>query len=138
MLRAALRRRSRGRRLVEGCLRALAADTGAKAGGPARRGAGAVPEAVGGGDAVFRRHPEIVERALGDELFLVDRSSEAIYHLNAISAALWRLLAEPTTVQGAAGVLHRAFPDIAQGRIERDVRALLADLAARKLVSAAS
>lgn len=109
-----------------------------KRGGPARRGAGAVPEAVGGGDAVFRRHPEIVERALGDELFLVDRSGEAIYHLNAISAALWRLLAEPTTVQGAASVLHRAFPDIAKGRIERDVRALLADLAARKLVSAAS
>ncbi len=82
----------------------------------------------------FRRNPGIVENCVDDELFLVNPAGEAIYHLNAVGAALWRLLAEPIRLDEAVDVLRRAFPGVPQAQIARDVGTVLADLAKRGLI----
>ena len=43
----------------------------------------------------LRRNPATVETAVDGELFLVNPDSQAIFHLDTIGAALWRLLADP-------------------------------------------
>ncbi len=92
---------------------------------------------IGGGASGprFQRNPEIVETAVEHDLFLVNPEGRAILQLNAVGAALWRLLAEPIAVDQAVGVLHQAFPDVARRRIHDDVAALIDDLAARGLLS---
>ncbi|MFQ5783797.1 MAG: PqqD family protein [Alphaproteobacteria bacterium] len=82
----------------------------------------------------IRRRPDIVERRVEDELFLVNPEGEAIFHLNVLGAALWRLLAEPTLPEEVAALVHQAFPEVPAPSIERDVGAVLADFAARGLV----
>lgn len=69
-----------------------------------------------------------------DELFLVNPAGEAIYHLNPVGVALWRLLGQPIRIEEAVGLLHEAFPEVSRKRIKRDVATLLADLASRGLV----
>lgn len=76
----------------------------------------------------------ITERRVDDEMFLIDGHGEAIYHLNATSAAIWRLLAEPMNRKAVVEALRRAFPDVAARRIGRDVGAVLEDLAKRGLI----
>lgn len=46
-----------------------------------------------------------------------------------------RLAVHGVRVPARAAILHQAFPDVSGAEIERDVAALLADLAARGLVS---
>lgn len=84
------------------------------------------------------RTPGITERLVDDEMFLIDGKGKTIYHLNATSAALWRLMAEPATMKGIVRTLRQAFPDIPEEKITRDVRSLLADLKSRGLVQEAS
>ena len=76
----------------------------------------------------------ITERRVDDEMFLIDGHGEAIYHLNATSAAIWRLLAEPMNRKAVVEALRRAFPDVAARRIGRDVGAVLDDLTKRRLI----
>ncbi len=82
----------------------------------------------------YLRDPGIVETAVEHDLFLVNPEGQAIFQLNAVGAALWRLLAEPVVLDQAVGMVHEAFPDIARQRIHNDVSALIDDLAARGLV----
>lgn len=98
--------------------------------------AGGAPDVAAGAPGPrFRRNPKVTETAIDGDVFLVDPDSQGIYHLNAVGTALWRLLAEPIGVAQAAAMLHQAFPKVSGAEIERDVAALLADLAARGLVS---
>ncbi len=102
----------------------------------ASRHAGGAPEVPAGSlGPRFRRNPKVTETAIDRDVFLVNPDSQGIYHLNAVGTVLWRLLAEPIGVAQAAAILHQAFPDVSGAEIERDVAALLADLAARGLVS---
>ena len=92
--------------------------------------------AIGGGaeGPRYLRDPGIVETAVERDLFLVNPEGQAIFQLNAVGAALWRLLAEPVVLDQAVGMVHQAFPDIARQQIHNDVAALIDDLAARGLV----
>lgn len=76
----------------------------------------------------------ISERGVDDEMFLIDGHGEAIYHLDATSAAPWRLLAEPMSRKAVVEALRQAFPDVPARRIRRDVGALLDDLTKRGLI----
>jgi sensor domain CHASE-containing protein len=87
-------------------------------------------------DPRYRRAAEVGETLIDNEIFLVRAGSEGVFHLDATGAALWRLLADPLTAAEAIAVFAAAFPDIPPERLERDVTALLADLAARGLVAA--
>ena len=84
--------------------------------------------------ALFRRNPKVTETAVADDVFLVNPDNQSIFHLNAVGAALWRLLAKPIGVEQAVAILHEAFPDVSGDVIERDVAALMDDLSARGLI----
>lgn len=101
---------------------------------PAARTVTSVTRAAPRRRGQLTRTAGITERLVDDEMFLIDRSGEAIYHLNATSAALWRLMAEPATLKGIVRTLRRAFPDIPAEKITRDVQSLLADLKSRGLI----
>ncbi len=84
------------------------------------------------------RMPGVMEKAVGEELFLVDPTDQIIHRLNAVGAALWRLVAQPCPFEDAVDILHLAFPKIERARIHKDIRALVADLEKRGLLSTGS
>jgi len=103
-------------------------DTPPHAAEPAGRAT--LPDAKRGGRGRLRRCPGIRERLVDGELFLVDSSGKAIYHLNAMGTGLWRLLDGACDIDEAAAILAEAFPDTGSERIEQDVRRLIKDLLA--------
>lgn len=89
-----------------------------------------------GGDLAARlqRASGVIEKSVEDDRFLVDRDSEAIYHLNPLGAALWGLLAEPHSRDEIKAMLAAAFGDIDEDRIAADADAFLDSLFAHGLV----
>ena len=69
--------------------------------------------------------------------FLADRSGLAIHRLNSGSAAIWRLLAEPTSLQDVVEILTVAFPDTKPDQIAADSLAALQQLTAARLIEPA-
>lgn len=61
------------------------------------------------GRGPYVRSPEVVTRASHGARFLVDRRTNRIFHLNALAAAVWDLLVEPTTAAEASGLIAEAF-----------------------------
>lgn len=87
-----------------------------------------------GGRGRLRRRDGVRERMTGGELFLVDSSEQAIYHLNAIGTGLWRLLDGACDIDEAVDILHEAFPETGRDQVEKDVGRLVASLLARGLL----
>lgn len=83
----------------------------------------------------YAQRPEVAENEIENKVFLEIPDSDQTYHLNSTGAALWRLLAEPTTVETAVDVIHEAFPDVARNEIEADVASLVADLLLQGLLA---
>ena len=92
------------------------------------------PETTAAGGRYARRKPGIGERQVGGDLFLVDDAGQAIYHLNAVGAGLWRLMDGSCGADEAIILLQQAFPKVERTDIERDVAALTADLLGRGLL----
>lgn len=104
---------------------------------PRPRAVPATPLPVGGGASPhgrFRRNPDVVEKPVEDEVFLVETKSNAIYKLNTVGGALWRLLDSPMTADQATTVICLAYPDIPPDDIARDVAQVLGELEFKGLV----
>lgn len=71
------------------------------------------------------------------DIFLVVPADGEIYHLNALGAALWRLLETPMRAEEAAATLALAFPDAPSPAVEADAQRFFADLRQRGLIEAA-
>jgi hypothetical protein len=84
----------------------------------------------------YRRNPEVGETRIESDVFLVEPGTDEVFFLDATGAALWQLLSEPQTLFEIEAVFAAAFPDVPRDRLEGDLAALLAALAARKLVVA--
>jgi hypothetical protein len=84
----------------------------------------------------YLRNPTVTESKVGAEHFLATPQGQAIHHLNPIGAAVWQLMAEPSTLNQLVDPLHAAFPQVPRAQIEQDVRALLDVLIAKRLVVA--
>lgn len=89
------------------------------------------------GTGFWRQRAGVKETPVEADLFLVLPDNGEIYHLNAIGAALWRLLAEPSSAQAASDTLALAFPDLARDAIDADVQRFIAELRQRALIDAA-
>ncbi len=83
------------------------------------------------------RRAGVKETPVDGDLFLVLPNSGDIYHLNALGAALWRLLAAPADEADAGDTLALAFPDLPRASIDADVRQFFADLRERALLERA-
>lgn len=82
----------------------------------------------------YLRNPAVTEKRVGAEHFLANPQGMAIHHLNPVGAAVWQLMAAPSTIDQLVDPLHAAFPEVAHAQIEQDVRALLDVLIAKRLV----
>lgn len=71
---------------------------------------------------------------MDDDSFLVNPDSDALFQLNPIGAAIWRLLAEAMGVEDMVAEIAKAFPDIEAETIRADVQKALVQLTGRKLV----
>ena len=82
----------------------------------------------------YRRSDGISERRVDDVAFLVNPENEALYHLNPLGTALWRLLETPISGADAVDIIDQAFPDVGKDGISKDISALLMDLADHGLI----
>lgn len=85
----------------------------------------------------YRRREGVKETPVDADLFLVLPANGEIFHLNPLGAALWRLLAEPTSETEAGDMLALAFPDMPADALAADVRGFLAALRAQNLLEPA-
>jgi hypothetical protein len=76
---------------------------------------------------------EQVSTSLGDETVILGMGDGVYYGLDAVGARVWSLLATPQRVSALVSAITREF-DVGSTDCERDVLALLADLAERRLV----
>lgn len=88
------------------------------------------------GPGQYRQALGIAEHQVDGEQFLADDSGRAIHHLNAVGSAVWRLLAQPMTLDQVADQLHAAFPDVTRDRIHADLTELFESLVAKNLLIA--
>ena len=86
----------------------------------------------------YQRNPAVGETDIDGEIFLVDPNTEEVFYLDALGSALWRLIAEPQTLEEAAAVYAAAFPGTDPTTIEQDLGAVLQELLERGLVVAVS
>jgi Coenzyme PQQ synthesis protein D (PqqD) len=70
---------------------------------------------------------------LGDEAVILDVKAGIYYGLNPVGARIWDLIQEPRTVDQIRNAILQEY-EIDLDSCERDLRALLEDLAARELV----
>lgn len=82
-----------------------------------------------------RAGPAVIERCVGDELFLVNAHTDSIYHLNSLAAALWRLTNLGLAEDEMITLIQAAFPGVPAARATGDVRALLKSLEAKGLLA---
>lgn len=84
--------------------------------------------------SLIQRHPDAAFREVGGEMFLVHPDGERIFNLNPMAAALWRLMAEPTTGADMTEIVLAAFPIMAPAKIEHDVKELIGALLSQGFV----
>lgn len=84
----------------------------------------------------YLRNPAVTETAVDEDIFLVEPGSQEVFYLDAVTAALWRCLAEPQTEDEIAAVFRAAFPDTDAAMIARDLKTALAEMRTRGLVVA--
>lgn len=76
----------------------------------------------------------VSENPMDDDLFLVAPVSGEIVHLDAMGAAIWRLLEQPLGMDGILATFVAAFPDADPERLRDDLSAALETLKAAGLV----
>jgi hypothetical protein len=76
---------------------------------------------------------EQVSTSVGDETVILGMGDGVYYGLDAVGARVWALLATPQRVSALVSAVTREF-DVSSSDCERDVLALLDELAERRLV----
>ncbi len=82
----------------------------------------------------FRRNAAVTETEIDDGVFLVEPETQDIFFLDAIGGGLWRLLAQPQSLDEMQSVVREAFPDQPAAALDGDVAAVLRDMVERRLV----
>lgn len=96
----------------------------------------AMPEPTLPAATPLYRGASVTETCIDGEAFLVAGDGSAIYKLEPLAAAVWRLLAaDAASVSDIIALIAAAFPDVPAARIETDVQDLLADLLQQQLVT---
>jgi sulfur transfer complex TusBCD TusB component (DsrH family) len=76
---------------------------------------------------------DLLASAFGAELVILSLKDGVYYGLEDVGARIWALLQQPTTISAIRDALVAEY-DVESARCERDVQALLQDLAARGLI----
>ena len=78
---------------------------------------------------------EVVAREVGDETMLLDLASGTYFGLDAVGGRFWQMLEEGKSAIEARDALLEEY-EVAPDQLERDLEALLANLAVNGLVTA--
>jgi hypothetical protein len=70
---------------------------------------------------------------VAEEAVILDLEAGAYYGLNSVAARVWNLIQKPKTVHEILDTILEEY-DVAPDRCERDLLALLRDLAAKELI----
>lgn len=76
----------------------------------------------------YERSEQATLRLVGESGFVIDRETGAIYNLNAMGLAIWRLLDGTMTEEGIVAIFREAFPETPRETISRDVRTVISGL----------
>ena len=82
----------------------------------------------------YARNPQIADRRMDDDSFLVNPDNDALYQLNGTGTAIWHLLAEPMAVEEIAASFIEAFPDVGQKALRADIEKAIDQLSGRGLI----
>ncbi len=85
----------------------------------------------------LRQRPGTTEVWLGDRLYLADAMGRAIHRIDPVGAAVWLVLAEPTTPDEIAALLAEAFPETSRAQISDDLQRLIIQFDANGLIEPA-
>jgi hypothetical protein len=80
----------------------------------------------------YRRHPKVITRRFGGELFVITPSS--IENLSAVSALVWGWLSQTCAEQEICQRIHCLYPDINLQAINKDIRQLMQSFEKKALV----
>ena len=84
--------------------------------------------------SVVSRAAELMEAELGDEMVALDVEQGLCFGLNAPATSVWRLLEQPRTVGELKNGLLSEY-DVSAEELSHDLRDLLRDMVARRLIS---
>ncbi len=80
--------------------------------------------------------PKVLFKAMSDGAVLFSTDNEVYFGLNSVGARIWELLPPVcATLDELCTRLSAEYPEVARSIIEADVKELLGDLAAHKLVA---
>lgn len=82
----------------------------------------------------FKRNPTVTEREMGGKVFLAEPEIDNIVQLDTIATAVWRLLAQPISIEEIVTTVHTAFPNTPLDEIEDDITILIEDLEDDELI----
>jgi len=86
-----------------------------------------------GDDARLRPADKVLFRALGGEAVLLDVGAGTYFGLDEVGTRVWRLLAGGASLAAALAALEAEY-DVSAERLARDVRALVEELVAARLL----
>jgi hypothetical protein len=87
-------------------------------------------------DALVRRIADVVEAPVEEDLVGLDPSSGTCFGLNAVAHRIWRLLAEPNSINGICDVLTAEYA-VGRDECRAQVAAFLDELRRGGLVAVA-
>lgn len=79
---------------------------------------------------------QVMARAVGDELVILDLASGTYFGLDGVGVVMWRVLSEGSSLADACAAVLAEY-DVARETVEADLVALVGDLAAKGLVELA-
>ena len=83
--------------------------------------------------STIRRNPDLLHATAGDDILMMSVEAGAYYGLEEVGARIWRLIADPITVQQMCACLTVEY-DVASEVCEADVLGFLAHLAEHHII----
>ena len=88
-----------------------------------------------GVEGIWARHPRVLETEMGNDISLYDPIEERVTVLNTTASDIWRLLDGSTSISDITEMLSRAYEEVDQSRVRKDVQATVEKLAEEDLVT---
>ena len=82
----------------------------------------------------LRQRPGSLALTIGDKRYLADPDGRAIHRMDALAAAIWAIIEDPTPSETIVDILAEVFPEAERDRITSDVARLLDGLLGSGLV----
>lgn len=83
---------------------------------------------------LVQRADGVLSRDVGDSTFLSHEPDGALFRLNPMGSAVWRMIEMPQAFDAIVALFADAFPDRSREAIESDLMVLVEGLRARNLV----